>query len=178
MPASHERIPNRSLSGTELVQIIERDVHNILTRDGMFTNNIAFARVSYEVRVSVHLDNPIYPEHIAIVLSRPQSKQEIEKDPQLAAIEPSPLVEPLTEQETVFSEEMHREIASPNMARIEHEIPLIIEKRNLDTNMIERKEQKFVGDIPDPATVGNITSDKSTGDDQRQQWKTKKKVKK
>jgi hypothetical protein len=44
MGASHDRIPNKPLSGTELKAIILRDVAAILDRDGMYTNNIAFGQ--------------------------------------------------------------------------------------------------------------------------------------
>src|SRR2546429_7494529 len=118
MPISNERVPNRPLSGLELAKIIQKDVQDILSRDGMFTNNIAFARVSYEVRVSLHLDNPVYPEHISTTLSRPASKQQVEAQPELAAIETSPLKDPLSVEELIASEERHREIQSPNMARV------------------------------------------------------------
>lgn len=161
MPASNEGIRQKSLSGPELVKIIERDVHEMLTRDGMFNINIAFPRVSYEVRVTMHMDNPLYPTHVNSAFSRPASKQEVEKEPSLAAIETLPLQEPLTDEETVFAEERHREIASPNMARVEHELPLTVEKRNHDSGHFETKEITFKGDLPDPATVGNIVSDSS-----------------
>lgn len=176
MPASHEKIPNRPLAGNELVQIIERDVHDILTRDGMFTQNIAFGRVSYEIRVSLHLDNPLYPQHVSTVMSRPASKQQIAADPALAAVEYGPLVDPLTEDETVFAQERHREIQSPNAARVENGMPLILEKKNLDTGAVEQVQQMYKGDMPDPLSVGNLIRDDGVSDDQRQKWDKPKKV--
>ncbi len=173
MPASHERVPNRPLSGLEAAQIIEKDVHNILSRDGMFSSNIAYGRLSYEVRVTVHMDNPMYPEHVATVLSRPAGVNVIPTNPQLAALENVPLADgengkpPLTDSETMFSQEIHREIASPNMARVEGGMPIKIEKRNPDTGMIELKDQKFTGDMPDPLSVGNLTRESETSEDQR-----------
>lgn len=173
MPISNERVPNKPLSGPELVQIIEKDVHDILSRDGMFNINIAFRRVSYEVRVTMHLDNPIYPEHVSTTLSRPAGKNVVEVKPELGALEPHPLADnergkpELSEDETIFSQERHREIASPNMARVEHGIPLKIDKRNMDTGVMETKEQKFIGDIPDPLSVGNLTRDLDTASSER-----------
>lgn len=173
MPASHERVPNRPLAGNELVQIIEKDVHDILARDGMFTQNIAFGRASYEVRISMHLDNPIYPQHVATIQSRPAAVNVISLKPEMAALETFPLADnegnkpELTEDETMFSTERHREIASPNAARVEHGMPLKIEKRNLDTGVTELKDQKFVGDLPDPLSVGNLTRDTEASVDER-----------
>lgn len=169
MPASHERVPNRPLSGVELRKIIERDVNRILERDGMFTQNIAFGRVSYEVRVSIHMDNPMYPLHEANILSQPASKQEVEADPTLGALGKGPL-DNVSDDEALFSEEVHREIASPNVARLEAELPLIMEKRNMDTGVVEQKEVHYTGDVPDPATVGNVTTETQTINDQRAKW--------
>jgi hypothetical protein len=170
MPASHERIPNRLLSGVELRTIILKDVQDILEKDGMFTNNIAFGRVAYEVRVSVHMDNPYYPEHVSTTLSRRASDQQIESNPGIDAIELGPLIEPLSDNDAVFSEERQRQIASPNLARAEHDLPIQIQKRNMQTGIVETHEQKFKGEFPDPAEVGNVVSDKTTIEDQRQKW--------
>ena len=176
MPASHERVPNKSLSGTELKQIILNDVKNMLDRDGMFGNNLAFARVAYEVRVSMHLDNPSYPEHVSTTVSRPHSKQQIEKQPELAAIEIGPLVEPVTDEEAITSEERQRQINSPNMARIENDMPLTISKRDMDTGRPIEVQQKFTGDMPDPAEVGNVSADSNKSEEQRDKWGRPKKV--
>lgn len=176
MPASNERIPNKGLAGPELLQIIEKDVHDVLTRDGMFSQNLAFGRVSYEVRVSLHLDNPLYPLHVSEVHSRPASIQQVAANAALEAIEFAPLKEPLTEDETVVSNERQRQIASPNMARVEHDLPMTIAKHNLDTGHIENKVIKYVGDTPDPADVGNVIADKETSEDQRSKWKKPRKA--
>lgn len=181
MPASHERVPNRPLSGLELAQIIEKDVKNILQRDGMLSNNVAFSRVSFEVRVSIHMDNPIYPEHVITVHSRPPAVNVLPIHPELAALESAPLSDgegegpELSEDETVFSVETHRQVASPNMARVENGMPIKIEKRNMDTGQVELKDQKFTGDMPDPLSVGNLTQSVDTSEDQRAKWNKPKK---
>lgn len=174
MPASHERVPNRPLSGPELVKIVEKDVHDLLSKDGMFSRNIAFSRVSYEVRVSLHLDNPVYPEHVAEVLSRTPSKQAVAKGD--GSVEVSPLAGSTTDEEIVFSQERHREIASPNMARVEADLPLMVEYKNLDTGQIEQREQKFKGESPDPLSVKNLTKDTDTTEAQRTKWKKPRKA--
>ena len=170
MPASSERVPNSPLSGHELVEIIKKDVADILGRDGLFTSNIAFPRVSYEVRVSVHMDNPMCPKHETVIQSRIASKQQVAANPELASIETPPLAEPLTESETVFSEETTRQVASPNMARIEAGLPIQIDKRNPDTGFMERKDIKYTGDVPEPSSVGNVSETNPTSEDQRQKW--------
>ena len=169
MPASNERVPNRHLSGTELREIIEKDVHSILTRDGMFSNHLGFARVAYEVRVSIHLDNPMYPHHVSTIESKKASIQQVDLNPALEAIETPPL-HSTSGEEVLFSEELHRQILSPNAARVENDMPLTIDRRNLDTGAVEQVQQKFKGEPPDPAAVGNVKSDKNTTEDQRNRW--------
>lgn len=180
MPSSLDRVPNTPLSGSELRQIIEKRVHEVLMRDGLFTQNIAFSRVSFEVRVSIHLDNPLYPEHISNVYSSIPSKQEVETLPQLGALEPPPLIEPTSDEEAVFSEELAETIASPNMARITNGLPIIVQKTNMDTGQIENKEIKYAnaGGSPDPMSVGNLIRETSTVEDQRTKWKRPRKGKK
>lgn len=168
MPASHERVPNRPLSGRELGEIIKKDAAALVDRDGMFNNNIAYGRVSYELRITMHVDNPIYPEHISKVLSKRASIQEVEAKPELASIEIPPLAEP-SEEDTVVSLERQRTIASPNAARVEHDMPLIMggHATELQPDGTFDKKIKYTGDKPDPASVGNITSDKDVSESQR-----------
>lgn len=169
MPATYERIPNRNLSGPELAAIIIKDVQDIISRDGMFNLNISYGRVSYEVRISLHMDNPIYPQHITTVLSKGPSVQEAAASPQLTALEPPPLKAPLTEGEAVSSTEKHRVIMSPNMSRIENDMPLIQSVRDPQLGPVD-KEVKYTGDKPDPASVGNATTEKDTTEQQRATW--------
>lgn len=177
MPASHEKLPNRNLSGPELASIIKKDVSNIIDRDGMFNNNISYARVSYEVRVSLHVDNPIYPMHVSTTQSRKASIQQVEADPQLMAIETAPLKEPLTQEEVVVSTERSRTISSPNASRVEHDMPLIHTVKDPQSGYVD-KEINYSGDKPDPASVGNVSSDKDTTEEQRTAWGRPKKEKK
>lgn len=158
MPASHERVAQRSLSGTELKKIILKDVAAILERDGMFSNNIAYSRVAYETRITLHLDNPSYPEHVSLTMSKSPSKQEIAGEAPESSMTAFPLDEGGVD---IVAIERQRQILSPNMARVENDMPLQVQKPNLNTGHVETVEQKFVGDMPDPKDVGNIYSDVS-----------------
>ena len=175
MPASNERIPNKPLSGSELKEIILKDVDFVLTRDGMLSHNIAFGRVSYEVRVSIHMDNPLYPEHISVILSRAASKQQVEANPSLSSIEPTPPLKNTSDVDVVFSEEIHREISSPNMARIEASMPVFKLNKNLDTGVVEEIPIKYSGDTVNPGEVGNKKVETRTVEDQSRKWGKSKK---
>lgn len=175
MPASNERVPNRPLSGIELRTIIQKDVAKILERDGMFTGNIAYNRVAYEVRVSLHAEIAGMPEYLSTTLSRPASKQEIEADPALSAIEEGgkALVN-ASDESVVSSTETTREIKSPNASRVEHDMPLPLGKLNA-----EGREETitYEGDKPDPASVGNRSETKDTSEGQEIRWRGDKKTK-
>lgn len=170
MPATNERVANRPLSGMELAKIIEADVHNILSRDGMFTNNIAYSRVHYEVRVSLHLDNPCYPHHTATILPKPSSVQQVAENPALTSLELKPLTE-TSEESTVVSTEVSRTIASPNAARVEADLPLQVPGKDPVTNAPTMREIKYVGDKPDQAAVGNIVKVDDKTAEQEGAWK-------
>ena len=172
MPASHERVPNKALSGAELKEIIKKEVAKILDRDGMYSNNLAYGRVSFEVRVSLHLDNPRYPLHISEVLSRPASKQEVETEPDLAALI-SPPLEDESDDAVIVSTEEQVAIASPNVARIENDMPLTITTKDMDTGFPKEVQQKFKGSIPDPAEVGNVRKTVDSTQDQKNKWRKK-----
>lgn len=165
MPASNERIKNRPLSGSELAKIIHNNVGDILARDGMFTSRLAYGRVSYEVRVTLHLDNPAYPEHVSRTLSRGPSDQQGEANPALLSIEAGmPLKDPSPDA-VVVSTEVTATIQSPNVARIEHEMPLISQALNAN-GVREDVEIKYTGDKPDPIAAGNVAKIADVSEDQ------------
>lgn len=172
MPASHERVPNKPLSGTELMKIMENDVANTLRRDGMFSQNLAYGRVSYEIRISMHLDNYMYPEHVSVTLSKKASKQQIEANPELEALL-APPIEDETEQAIIVSQEVQAQILSPNVARIENDLPLTIAKRDMDTGHMIEVKQTYKGDMPDPSEVGNLKKVVDTSADQTKKWRKK-----
>lgn len=127
MPTSKELVANKPLAGPDLAKIIQSDVAQLLQRDGMFSPHVAYGRVSYEVRVTMHMDNPSYPTHVTTMRSEKRSDNQVAAEPELAAIEPDlPLKEPSLE-EYVASVERQRRIDSPNLARIEHQLPVTVQ---------------------------------------------------
>lgn len=177
MPTKSETAINRALSAAELSTILRRDFDALLARDGMLSSStIAFGRVAYEIRITLHLANPAYPEHRAAAVSRRFSRQEVSADPILAVVEPPPLApepDPLCAEEScgmprsahdpvtgayvdpgnpglyhdfvppsppvVHAVERHRDIPSPNLVRIQHQIPVTIERRGLDGKVTQEQ---------------------------------------
>src|SRR5438552_15397899 len=131
MPTSKDLVANRPLRSEELAKIVLADVERILDGSGFFRGQIAYGRVAYEVRITLHIDNPSYPTDLTVVRSKGRSIQEVEADPALAAIEPGPLKD--TSSEAFLSAtEFHRDIQSPNAARVEHSLPITILRRDQD----------------------------------------------
>lgn len=126
MPASNEIVANRPLSGTELRNIILRDVDNMLSRDGMFTPHIGYGRAAYEIVIKLHLDNPGYPHHDVVVQSREPAKGDTSTT---ADVHKPPLQNP-SEDSVVAGMERTRNIDSPNLARLELELPITVQVRD------------------------------------------------
>jgi hypothetical protein len=130
-------------------------------------------RAAFEVRVTLHLDNPMYPQHVTTVLSKEPSKQQIAAGAPDASVEAGPLAEPVSEEEVTVAEERHRTILSANMARIENDLPVPMDKKNMDTGVTETVFRKYLGDMPDPAEVGNVTTDTNKSTEEQLKVKTK-----
>lgn len=133
-PARGELVSNRPLRGDELAKIIEADVHEILTNDCMLTSRAAYGRVSYELRVILHMDNPAFKESSTIIRSKPASDNMLEVQPELSAIEGGPpLAKPISENAYVSAVQRDRTIDSPNVSRIEHGLSIAVVRQGRDT---------------------------------------------
>jgi hypothetical protein len=164
LPLSNETVPNKPLAAHELRQIIEKDVHDILMKDGMFTGVIAYGRVSYRVTVEVLLDNIQMPRHTSLTESKARPKDVLRTQPELAAIKPHPL-DPRSPEAIVTSTQRERAITSPNLARMENGLPLTVEKREGD-RMVEKQVGYEASDIPalaEPGFKDTNMSEKSAG---------------
>lgn len=138
MPTSRELVSNRALTGTELQRIILSDVSAMLEADGFLSQHIAYGRIAYEVRLVLHMDNPFMPSASNSVSSRSRTQKQVESDPALAAIaDAPPLSPPLTEDATLHATERSRTIESPNLARIEHGLPVTVLHREQSGQTME-----------------------------------------
>lgn len=123
MPLQSEIVSNKPLASHEFRQIIENHVHDILGKDGLFTGQIAYGRVSYKITVEVLCDAFQMKPHIATITSRRPANDQIAKSPELGSVEIHPMKEP-SKDAIVTAHERVGEITSPNLARIEHDLPL------------------------------------------------------
>lgn len=150
MPTDREIVANRPLAGHELIHVIQRDLADLLARDGILNSHMAFGRCSYEVTVKVYLDNPSFPEHdLTLRSQRPTSDvlegrvrneqgEKLPARPELAAIEPPPLKD--TSLDLIARGQVRaRKIVSPNKLRVEQGLPLTVNVRNQEGHVEEHQ---------------------------------------
>jgi hypothetical protein len=154
MPTSRELVANRPLTGSEWSKIILSDVADLLAGNGMLTDFAAYGRCSHEVRVTLHLDNPAFADPTETLRSKPRSDNEVAARPELAAIEDSPPLKDPGPDAYVSSVERHRDIPSPNLARIEHGLPVQVLTTDCNGHTVEKAvvypEQVAAGEGPPP----------------------------
>lgn len=126
MPTANELVSNRPLRGDELHRILMRDVDDVLSQDHTMASHVAYGRVSYEIRVSLHFDNPSFAEHVVTARSKPRSDNEIEANPELSAVEWAPPLRSPSGNDYVRVIERSQKIESPNLARIANGLPVTI----------------------------------------------------
>jgi hypothetical protein len=135
MSPVRELVANMPLSGIELKNILMNDFLRLLQNEGMLLDGAAFGRCSYEVRLTLHTDNHLFPTSVSRITSRRIARNVIEggiRDeaghvaepaPQLAAVEEFPLKDPSSDA-SLGATEVHRDIVSPNVERLRHELPV------------------------------------------------------
>lgn len=149
MPTASERVPNRALSGDELRKLILADFERLLDQEGALGPHLAYGRVAYDIRLTLHTVNPLSPTQVTQLASRPRAKQELESAPALSAVEPMPLAKPRVDA-TLAATTLRREIDSPNAERLRTGMPIPVDMRQTDgTTRTERIE------YPPDATVGS-----------------------
>ena len=151
-PTQRELVSNKSLQGTELAQIILSDVSRMLSENGLLCGQMAYPRVSYELRLTLHLGLPSMPSSIDTALSRPQATDRIAANPSLAAIEAAPPLAPRAEDDggTILdAHALSRDIDSPNAARVLHQLPVEVSIVGQDGHQTERLVEGYT-----PESVG------------------------
>jgi hypothetical protein len=121
-PTSKELVSNRPLAGTELAAIIESDIHRMVSESGFLAGQSAYSRIAYDIRVTLHLDLPAMPTAVEVTQSRPAPAIDTDH----AAMEPFPLSDSSPES-ILTSSGLSREITSPNLARVEHSLPVTVD---------------------------------------------------
>jgi hypothetical protein len=123
MPTTKELVANKPLTGPELATIIQRDVARLCDGSGFLAGQTAYSQVSYEVRLTLLLNQPTMPTATDLTQSRTQATDAVTAHPELAALAPHPLPAPAI----VSATQVVRDISSPNLARIEHSLPITVE---------------------------------------------------
>jgi len=130
-----EIISNMPLSGAELKKILANDFERLMREDGMLQDGMGFGRCAYEIRITLHTDNHLFPTTVSKTYSRAIARNVLqgglrdeqgrisEPASQLAAIEKFPLESPSGEA-SFGATELARSINSPNVERLRNEIPV------------------------------------------------------
>lgn len=143
MTPVREIVTNTPLSGAELKIILANDFLRLLQNEGMLQDYAAFGRCAYEIRLTLHTDNHMFPTTVSVQRSRPIARNIIAGGmvteegavmapaPQLTAIESMPLENPSGDA-SMGATELHRSIDSPNAERLRNELPVPVMVDNQD----------------------------------------------
>lgn len=177
MPLSTETVPNRMISGLETAQIIEQDVHDILARDGVLQDHIAFQQVSYKVTIEIMMNNPTYPKHEVLVNSRPKPEQH-------EAIKPFPLEQIVVEGENPETGDLEpvetvvgialertRTITNPNKERIKRGMPVTVKSLDEHGHPVDKKVKYDKSSLsPEDQNTEIGSEDKDITPKKRKEW--------
>lgn len=166
-PLANETIANTPLAGHELAKLILADVEAMLADDCMLTASVAYRRCSYELRLTLHMDNPAFALSESRFSSRPRAAQAIAAEPALAAIELHPLAPPTSAESFLSATERHRDMESPNAVRIQQGLPIAVITRDSAGHHVEqqlRYPADYADDQPDatpPPSDTDVTADEA-----------------
>jgi hypothetical protein len=157
MPTANEIVGNKALGGEELRSILRADFERLMDADGLLSHYMAYNRISYDITLRLHLDNPYMPESKVVIESKPKHDTVIEsaplKDASAAAV--------------ASGTNIHRDVTSPNAERLRHGLPLPVTVRGQDgttqTQQVKYPPQPDLG----PGEVAITDETKAT----REAWK-------
>jgi len=160
---SQEVIANKALSGTELRELVSKDLATMLEMDGMLAGHIAYGTVSYEITVKFHTSRPVEPTWQNRITSRGATLQETELNPGLGleALAAFPLKD-ADDDAVAFGMQRTREISSPNLTRIQEGLPILITTRESDGQFQEKSVLYETADLPDGVVVEGVTDKELT----------------
>ena len=150
MPTASEKVPNRALGGAELRALILADFIRLLDEEGMLGAHLAYPRVAYDIRLTIHTTNPLAPATTTSLPSRTRAAQEVAAAPALAAVESFPLARPRPAA-TLQATTLRREIDSPNAERLRTGQPIPVDVRRQDGTVVTERIE-----YPPDATVGSV----------------------
>lgn len=160
MTLSRELVPNLPLAGDELARLILADAQALIDGDCMLSRSVAYGRCSYELRLTIHVDNPAFPLSESSFRSRRRATQEVSADAALSAVESHPLVAPTSADAFLSASERHRDMESPNAARVAQGLPVTVVTRESSGRHAE-KSVMYPVDYADGANPPPIDADVS-----------------
>jgi hypothetical protein len=158
MPLSTEAVPNRPLSGAELIEYVLSVMRKRLESDCHFTRTIAYRQIAFDVTVHFHLGTPV-GEHVVAVSGLNEEGTWKAGAPPLS---------PEPEEAEVVASEQHAEVNDPNLVRVHTGQPIVTVTKTPPKPgdilpKIERHETRYdPTNYPEPqAPVETDTSDKT-----------------
>lgn len=120
MDLSSDKIPNKMLLGSELLEIAVKEFRQMLTQDCMFTKGIAYRRVAFTLQGTFHFGYPLPPDHV--VKSRVKAEGAVEGEVPLNPLPPD-------DEGGLVALERDINLDNPNLARVTHDLPIIVQER-------------------------------------------------
>ena len=115
-------------------------------------------RIAWDLRLTLHFDNPFLPTASNMTRSRPLTITEVQENPKLKSVESLPLSPPLSPDAAMTGRVLERKIDSPNMARIEHGLPIEVMHRE-QSGQVVSTEVVYPPDIVAGETIPPIERD-------------------
>lgn len=146
-PTASEKVPNHALSATELRQLLSTDFERLLDNLSLLQSCSSFARVGWDLRIAIHIDNAMQGEHGIQDRSKPVAGNIIngstgatpaarrEPRPELAAVTTIPVPD-ASDSAQLEAKSLHRDVDSPNVERLRNGLPVPIERRQADSTTV------------------------------------------
>ena len=158
MPTAKESAVNRPLSGKELRARILADCTRLVDACGELQSYMAFGRVAYTLKLTLHLDNMINPESTTTLPASAVSDEERKSAPAMSALEGAvPLVNPSPD--AIRAEHsVERRISSPNAERVRLGLPVPVDRKQQDGTTVT-EEIKYPDDMAKDVGAGDVSVD-------------------
>lgn len=157
MTLATETVVNRALSGEELKTILRADFERLLEGEGLLSHYLAYGRISYDVTLRLHLDNPMMRESTVVVATKKSAD---------GVISPPPLAG-TTESAVASGTRVERSIDSPNAERLRAGIPIPVRAPQQDGTVTT----ELVKYPPDPSLGPGDVKVTDVTPEVRQAWK-------
>lgn len=155
---SREAVVNKALSGLEVREILRADFERAMDAEGLLSHYLAYGRISYDITIRLHLDNPYYPESGVTIPSKASDAN--------PSIEPAPLRD-ASSAAVASGVNVHRDITSPNAERLRHGLTLPVQTRGAD-GTVQIEQVKYP---PQPDLGPGEVSVSDTTRETREAWK-------